>query len=71
MCKGFSSWCLHLGTAMAALGGIGAAPFIPVKPEMGDAFQMQGFITVVIGGMGSYVGAFIGALLLGMAARVW
>lgn len=56
-----------LGTAMAALGGIGAAPFIPVKPEMGDAFQMQGFITVVIGGMGSYVGAFIGALLLGMA----
>lgn len=56
-----------LGTAMAALGGIGAAPFIPVKPEMGDAFQMQGFITVVIGGMGSYVGALIGALLLGMA----
>jgi len=56
-----------LGTAMAALGGIGAAPFIPVSPAMGDAYQMQGFITVVIGGMGSYVGAFIGAMLLGMA----
>jgi branched-chain amino acid transport system permease protein len=56
-----------LGTAMAALGGIGAAPFIPVSPNMGDAYQMQGFITVVIGGMGSYVGAFIGAMLLGMA----
>ncbi len=56
-----------LGTAMAALGGIGAAPFIPVSPTMGDAYQMQGFITVVIGGMGSYVGAFIGAMLLGMA----
>jgi branched-chain amino acid transport system permease protein len=34
---------------------------------MGDAFQLQGFIVVVIGGMGSYSGAAIGALLLGMA----
>lgn len=34
---------------------------------MGDAYQLQGFITVVIGGMGSYGGAAIGALLLGMA----
>jgi branched-chain amino acid transport system permease protein len=56
-----------LGAGLAALGGIGAAPFIPVQPNMGDVFQMQGFITVVIGGMGSYVGALIGALLLGMA----
>jgi branched-chain amino acid transport system permease protein len=56
-----------LGIAMAALGGIGAAPFIPVQPLMGDQFQMQGFITVVLGGMGSYVGAFIGALTLGLA----
>jgi len=56
-----------LGIAMAALGGIGAAPFIPVQPLMGDQYQMQGFITVVIGGMGSYVGAFIGALTLGLA----
>ena len=56
-----------LGAGLAALGGIGAAPFIPVQPNMGDVFQMQGFITVVIGGMGSYVGALFGALLLGMA----
>lgn len=56
-----------LGIAMAALGGIGAAPFIPVQPLMGDQFQMQGFITVVLGGMGSYGGAFIGAMTLGLA----
>jgi branched-chain amino acid transport system permease protein len=56
-----------LGAGLAALGGIGAAPFIPVQPNMGDAFQLQGFIVVVIGGMGSYGGAAIGALLLGMA----
>ncbi len=56
-----------LGVALASLGGIGAAPFLPVQPMMGDQYQMQGFITVVIGGMGSYVGAFVGAMILGMA----
>lgn len=56
-----------MGIGLAALGGIGAAPFIPVQPNMGDAYQLQGFIVVVIGGMGSYGGAAIGALLLGMA----
>lgn len=56
-----------LGTGLAALGGIGAAPFMPVEPVMGDKFMMQGFITVVIGGMGSTTGAAIGALLLGLA----
>lgn len=56
-----------LGVALAALGGIGAAPFLPVQPMMGDQYQMQGFITIVIGGMGSYVGAFVGAIVLGMA----
>ncbi|HPH97870.1 MAG TPA: branched-chain amino acid ABC transporter permease [Anaerolineaceae bacterium] len=56
-----------MGIALAALGGIGASPFIPVQPNMGDAFQLQAFIVVVIGGMGSYSGAAIGALLLGLA----
>lgn len=56
-----------LGTGLAALGGIGAAPFVPVEPVMGDRYLMQGFITVVIGGMGSTTGAAVGALLLGLA----
>jgi len=56
-----------LGVTMAALGGIGAGPFIPIQPLMGDKYQMQGFITVVLGGMGSYVGAFVGAMILGLA----
>ncbi len=65
--KAVFSAVFAIGVGLAALGGIGAAPFIPVTPNMGDAYQMQGFITVVIGGMGSYGGAGVGALLLGMA----
>ena len=56
-----------IGTGLAALGGIGAAPFIPVESNMGDVFLLQAFIVVVIGGIGSFNGAAIGALLLGLA----
>jgi branched-chain amino acid transport system permease protein len=56
-----------IGAGLAALGGIGAAPFIPVEPGMGDVFLLQAFIVVVIGGMGSFTGAAIGALLIGLA----
>jgi branched-chain amino acid transport system permease protein len=56
-----------LGSALAALGGVIAAPFLGVYPAMGGAFQLQAFIAVVIGGMGSYVGAAVGTLLLGLA----
>ena len=56
-----------IGAGLAALGGIGAAPFIPIEANMGDLFQIQAFICVVIGGMGSFSGAAVGALLLGLA----
>jgi len=56
-----------LGSALAALGGVIAAPFLGVYPAMGNTFQLQAFIAVVIGGMGSYPGAAVGTLLLGLA----
>ena len=56
-----------LGAALAALGGVAAAPFIGVNLGVGQELLIQGFIAVVIGGMGSYPGAAIGALIVGMA----
>lgn len=56
-----------LGSGLAALGGVIAAPFLGVYPAMGGGFQLQAFIAVVIGGMGSYAGAAVGTLLLGLA----
>lgn len=56
-----------LGAGLAALGGVAAAPFIGVNPGIGQEFLLQAFIAVVIGGMGSYGGAAIGALLVGLA----
>jgi branched-chain amino acid transport system permease protein len=56
-----------LGSGLAALGGVIAAPFLGVYPAMGGIFQLQAFIAVVIGGMGSYPGAAVGTLILGIA----
>jgi branched-chain amino acid transport system permease protein len=56
-----------LGSALAALGGVIAAPFLGVYPAMGAGFLLSSFIAVVIGGMGSYPGAAIGTLILGLA----
>jgi branched-chain amino acid transport system permease protein len=56
-----------LGSALAALGGVIAAPFLGVYPAMGSAFVLSAFIAVVIGGMGSYAGAAVGTLILGLA----
>ncbi len=54
------------GTWLAALGGALAAPHQSLAPAMGERIIIESFIVVVIGGMGSFPGAFVGALLLGL-----
>jgi len=55
-----------LGTWLAAFGGALAAPLQSLNPSMGEKIIIESFIVVVVGGMGSFPGAFVGALLLGM-----
>jgi len=54
------------GAWLAALGGALAAPHQSVGPAMGEHILIESFIVVVIGGMGSFPGAFAGALILGL-----
>ncbi len=56
-----------VGSALAALGGGVATPFLGLSPAMGLEFLLQAFIAVVIGGMGHYGGAAVGALVVGFA----
>jgi branched-chain amino acid transport system permease protein len=55
-----------LGTAMALSAGVLAAPLYSVYPGMGDNFLIISFVVVVIGGLGSVVGALWSALLIGL-----
>jgi branched-chain amino acid transport system permease protein len=54
------------GTWLAAIGGALAAPHQSLSPAMGERIIIESFIVVVAGGMGSFPGAFVGALLLGL-----
>jgi branched-chain amino acid transport system permease protein len=55
------------GAALAALAGMLAAPLTTVYPGMGEDILIVSFVVVVIGGIGSIKGAFIGALLVGLS----
>jgi len=54
-----------LGTAMAGLAGILAGPIRGVYAEMGVEIIIDCFVVVVVGGMGSLVGAVVAGLLIG------
>lgn len=55
-----------LGGMLAGLAGALAAPVRSLTPGMGFSVLIESFIVTVIGGMGSILGALIGALLIGM-----
>jgi len=55
-----------LGAATAALAGVLAAPIRGAEPFMGLEAIAIAFVIVVVGGMGSFSGALVGGLLIGI-----
>jgi branched-chain amino acid transport system permease protein len=54
------------GVALAALAGVMAAPVYQVSPQMGADLIIVVFAVVVIGGMGSILGAIVTGFGLGV-----
>lgn len=54
-----------LGCWLAGFGGALAALVVPVSPNMDFLAIVQAFVVVVVGGMGSFLGPFLSALLIG------
>jgi len=61
-----SAAVVGLGTALAGLAGVVAAPFLSLSPSMSSDVIIDSFVVVVVGGLGSLAGAFIAAMVLGM-----
>ena len=59
-----------LGVAMAALAGALFAPIALVHPAMGAEILTVAFVVVVIGGLGSFWGVVLAALLVGVVRGV-
>lgn len=55
-----------IGSVLAGLGGALAAPLQAVGPGLGDQVIIPAFVVVVIGGLGSIPGAFVGAMIIGL-----
>ena len=62
------NWVFGLGTALAGVAGVVAAPMWSLKPTIGAEAVMPAFIVVVIGGIGSFWGAVWGGLLVGLVS---
>jgi branched-chain amino acid transport system permease protein len=56
-----------LGAALAGLAGMLAAPIYQVSPLMGSNLIIVVFAVVVVGGMGSILGAIVTGYMLGLA----
>ncbi len=54
-----------IGAALAALGGLLAAPVLGAQPGLDSTVLMLALVVVVIGGLGSIRGAVLGAVLVG------
>ena len=55
-----------LGSALSGLGGALAAPVVSVGPGLHVQIIIDAFVVVVIGGMGSVMGALVASLLVGV-----
>ena len=56
-----------IGCACAAVAGALITPFFYIAPDVGESFNIMAFVVVVLGGMGNFLGALVGGLIVGLA----
>ncbi|MGB6242224.1 MAG: branched-chain amino acid ABC transporter permease [Castellaniella sp.] len=61
-----NTFIFALGAGLAGLGGALMGPILSVQPGMGDSILIMTLVVIVIGGIGSIRGAFLGALVVGL-----
>jgi branched-chain amino acid transport system permease protein len=62
--------CFGLGAAMAGLAGTLLSMRVPLNPAMGLNYTIIAIIVIVLGGLGSIPGSFIGGFILGIIGEV-
>ena len=64
--KRMSVLAFGIGTALAGTAGALVSPTYYIFPQVGSAFTLKAFVIVVLGGMGSVIGATLGGIIIGV-----
>ncbi|MBA7678240.1 hypothetical protein ES703_86513 [subsurface metagenome] len=62
--------CFGLGALMAGVAGVLLSMRVPLNPAMGLQYTLIAIIVIVLGGLGSIPGSFIGGFMLGIIGEV-
>jgi len=55
-----------LGTALAGVAAVLVAPILLISPVMGESVIAMAFVIIILGGMGSFIGAVLGGYFIGL-----
>jgi branched-chain amino acid transport system permease protein len=67
----FNAFAFGIGAALAAAAGALVAPIFSLTPAMGVLPNIQAYVIVILGGMGSVSGSIIAGILLGEAQNLF
>lgn len=60
-----------MGTVLAAVAGMLLGSIYVAQATIGGLISLKAFVVVILGGMGSFAGAIVGGLLLGVSEALW
>jgi branched-chain amino acid transport system permease protein len=60
-----------LGSTLAAMSGMLLGSIYSAQVAIGGLISLKAFVVVILGGMGSFAGAIVGGLILGVAEAMW
>jgi branched-chain amino acid transport system permease protein len=60
-----------LGAALAGAAGMLLGSIYVVQVTIGGVISLKAFVIVILGGMGSFAGAIVGGLILGVVEALW
>jgi branched-chain amino acid transport system permease protein len=64
--RAMSVLAFGIGAALAGTAGALISPTYYIFPQVGSVFTLKAFVIVVLGGMGSVVGATLGGIIIGV-----
>jgi branched-chain amino acid transport system permease protein len=67
---GLRAFNFGFGCFFAGLAGVLAAGVLGLTPPMGNSLIMPSFVAIIVGGVGSLLGAVLGGLIIGLAAGI-